>query len=873
MTIQNTSVESNHVGNGSTTVFAYGFKAYDEAHIKVEIDGVVQSTSSYSASGIGNDSGGSVTLNAAPASGAEIRIYRDTPRVQQTDYQTYGRFPSETHERRLDYLTAMIQEIFDDMLSSSGKNGRKWRKDQDANGYDLLNAGTIYGEVGDFDQLIIEGEDIFTYIDKESISRVSETPPEGVTREGTRWYKPSAATTYVWYYDESGDGFWVEEPVAAVDQAIDGTISFESTQDMVDGVFAITGQLAFNRERGNAPYALAPLGYVAQVGDVVAADGRVWALQLSGGALVEWFGAKGNDVDNDTSAFQDAASRSQKLILFPNKTYRVEGLDLSGKRVDGNGATLKLVSGSSSRYIVGNFTASVLYLKDLTADASEGVLGNYAVQIGSGGLNAKGCVFTGAQNISGFGDGVVIASSNLESRILDCFFTNNGGAGLSVQETPRMLVGNSTATGNGQTGFQFNNYDQTLTKKIRNVVVYGCTSDSNSNGFTFGNPYNDNDFTGDDFGWSNGVARNIIVDSCIATNNTTYGFALSMQVGGASNCVARENVFGGMLVNGDEIAINNCTITRNQTYGIDIGHGRNITMTGGEVSFNSTVGGSALLLEACTSVTVVGTLVFSNGTGSNAQIVINAVGGTGDGRYFPTRAGTLHLKCFVRVAASEIGMAVKDNPTNVIDENVYEGPTSATFTRVQAKAPNYVCRYNGRHSNSFTPTVSGNIAVFPDIANNLVLNTTDSLNSIEPYSYNYFKGKISYIEVSNGGSGYTVGGTTMTITGDGTGATLIPIINNGTIIGARVSDFGSGYTTASVTITGDGTGAAATATIGTPLFSGKEIGLSHNQAQTLVRAGAIVLNNPTNSDLNAPAAGYTTLIERFGQWLLKAKTY
>jgi hypothetical protein len=719
----------------------------------------------------------------------------------------------------------------------------------------------------------------------------TDTPSQTPTVRGSNTLTDSAGFIYApidgqvfrfngdtWFpspFGDSGEGLYQFNGTSwdFYDRVENIITTYADTATMQAASPSALGQRAENRERGYAQYELKDLDYVPLPGDITAANGRIWALQLNGGANVSWFGAVGDDVVNDTTAFVNAASRSQKLILTPNKTYRVEGLDLSGKHVEGNGSTLKLVAGSSSRYVVGNFTTSVLYLRDLIADASEGSLGNYAVQIGSGALNAKGCTFTGAQNISGFGDGVVLASSNLESRILDCFFTDNGGAGLSVQETPRMLVGNCTATGNSQTGFQFNNYDQTLTKKIRNVVTYGCVSNSNNNGFTYGNPYNDNDFTGDDFGWSNGVARNIVVDSCIATNNTTYGFALSMQVGGMSNCVARENVFGGVLVNGDEIGINNCLITRNQTYGIDIGHGRNVTMTGGEVSFNSTSGGSALLLEACTSITVDGTHVFSNGTGTSAQIVINAVGGTGDGRYFPSRAGTLHLKCFVRVGASEIGMAVKDNPTNVIDENIYEGPTSATFTRVQAKSPNYTSRYNGRHSNSFVPTVTNNVAVFPDIANNLVLNTTDSLNSIEPYSYNYFKDKVAYIEVSNGGSGYTVGNTTMTITGDGTGAVLLPIINNGVIIGARVDAFGSGYTTASVTITGDGTGAAAAASVGIPLFSGKEVGLSHNQAQTLVRAGAIVLNSPTASDINAPAAGYTTLVERFGQWLLKSKNY
>ena len=192
---------------------------------------------------------------------------------------------------------------------------------------------------------------------------------------------------------------------------------------------------------------------------------------------------------------------------------------------------------------------------------------------------------------------------------------------------------------------------------------------------------------------------------------------------------------------------------------------------------------------------------------------------------------------------------------------------------MQSKTQNYVLNYNGKQSNSFTPTVTSNVAVFPDIARNLVLNTTDSLNSIEPYSYNYFKDKVAYIEVSNGGSGYTVGSTTMTIVGDGAGATLLPIINNGAIVGARVESFGSGYTTATVSIVGDGTGAVATASVGIDLFYGKEIGLSHNQPQTLVRAGDIILNNPANTDLSAVAAGYTTLVERFGQWLLISKNY
>lgn len=605
--------------------------------------------------------------------------------------------------------------------------------------------------------------------------------------------------------------------------------------------------------------------------------GRKWSyVGIVGTSKMEsYVEAMGGFTGQNVSAILSLlANNGISAILQKGESYFSESANFSNGTLYGNGATLELPVSSTARNVINTSTTSVCKLFNTVFSAANGTVGNYCVQINSGGIEAHGCTFIDAQNIAGYGDGVVIASSNLESKFLNCTFSNNGSNGLSVQESPQIVVRSCQALNNTATGFNFNNYDGSLTKSINNITISDCRSRLNgANGFVFGNPYNDNDFTGDDFGWSNGVVNTVMIDGCTADNNTTYGFVLSMSIGTISNCIAKENTFGGVLVNGDEISIDGCLITRNDTFGIDIGHGRNITMTGGEVSFNSTSGGSPLLIESSVNVSVVGTSVFSNGNGTQSQVVINAVGGTGSGEFFPSIATNIYLKCQVSVGANEVGLAVRDNPVKVTDANIYDGPTSAVFTRVQSKTQNYVLDYNGKQSNSFTPTVTSNVAVFPDIAKNLVLNTTDNLNSIEPYSYNYFKDKVAYIEVSNGGSGYTVGSTTMTIVGDGAGATLLPIINNGVIVGARVESFGSGYTAATVSIVGDGTSAAATASVGIGLFYGKEIGLSHNQPQTLVRAGDIILNNPANADLSAVAAGYTTLVERFGQWLLKSKNY
>lgn len=75
-------------------------------------------------------------------------------------------------------------------------------------------------------------------------------------------------------------------------------------------------------------------------------------------------------------------------------------------------------------------------------------------------------------------------------------------------------------------------------------------------------------------------------------------------------------------------------------------------------------------------------------------------------------------------------------------------------------------------------------------------------------------GKIDFIKITNVGSGYS-STPSVTITGDGTGASATAIRDAGsnTITGISITSGGSGYTYANVTITGTGSNAAATAII------------------------------------------------------------
>lgn len=71
-------------------------------------------------------------------------------------------------------------------------------------------------------------------------------------------------------------------------------------------------------------------------------------------------------------------------------------------------------------------------------------------------------------------------------------------------------------------------------------------------------------------------------------------------------------------------------------------------------------------------------------------------------------------------------------------------------------------------------------------------------------------GSISYIQITDGGSGY--GSTpTVTVTGDGTGATATAVVNAGVVTGVNITTPGTGYTFATVIISGGSPSSAATA--------------------------------------------------------------
>lgn len=109
------STETNRVdgtGNGSATAYTYTFKITDKTHLKVYVNGTLKTVDTdYTVSGVGSDSGGTVTFTTAPTSGHRVIILREVPLTQVTTYTNAGKFPAASHEATLDKLTMAIQQL------------------------------------------------------------------------------------------------------------------------------------------------------------------------------------------------------------------------------------------------------------------------------------------------------------------------------------------------------------------------------------------------------------------------------------------------------------------------------------------------------------------------------------------------------------------------------------------------------------------------------------------------------------------------------------------------------------------------------------------------------------------------------------------
>jgi hypothetical protein len=125
MTVTNTTLRNDYLGNGTNTVYAFTFIVLNQVGqvsdpytiqvITVDLNGVetvrIQNTD-YTVQ-LGTDGLGTVTFTTAPISNHKITLLSNVPATQETDYIKSGtdKFPAESHEKALDKLTLIAKQF------------------------------------------------------------------------------------------------------------------------------------------------------------------------------------------------------------------------------------------------------------------------------------------------------------------------------------------------------------------------------------------------------------------------------------------------------------------------------------------------------------------------------------------------------------------------------------------------------------------------------------------------------------------------------------------------------------------------------------------------------------------------------------------
>lgn len=112
MTVTTTNSRITYVGDGITTAFPFPYYFLLATDIKIYVSGV-QLLTGYTVTGAGVPAGGSVAISPAPAVGAPIILLRDPDAFQNTVLPPNDPFPAKAVETGLDKLTMLAQRIVD----------------------------------------------------------------------------------------------------------------------------------------------------------------------------------------------------------------------------------------------------------------------------------------------------------------------------------------------------------------------------------------------------------------------------------------------------------------------------------------------------------------------------------------------------------------------------------------------------------------------------------------------------------------------------------------------------------------------------------------------------------------------------------------
>jgi parallel beta-helix repeat protein len=606
------------------------------------------------------------------------------------------------------------------------------------------------------------------------------------------------------------------------------------------------------------------------------------ATKLNGivGISVLQFGATGDGVTDDRAAIQ-AALDSNYCIEFPPGTYAIsDALTVNGvskKLFSLANATIKRTSGSAATsllYVSNNGTVEV---DGITFDGTKSTNSNplHLVNVYQSSYSKfTNCIFQNAKAVGAtYGSGLIFtgnlvsaASHSVES----CRFTGNDTCGLQAFQVQNLLIDDNYVHAN-QNGIRIDNMDLTFTQKNRGVVISNNICDSNSGvGIVVANYIENNIEASPIYGFANLESSDVVISANTCRYNGTYGIIAQGEriavIGNVCSFNSTSVAYAGGI--GMSAAYSVCTGNSSQNniaYGIDAGGSTNCIISSNAVNNNTTVGINVGGTQNC--------IVSENNLFSNpVQIYVQNWENDGTGKAFPSACDSLIIaNNTISNSGAQEGIKVVDGVTNItIQNNRFLGSNAAAYLILVAKSAvvsgNSIPAYISRQI-----SVNGSGQMFvPDVMESCF---TDSTTTVQTLGFSSMEviglQGVAWIEVTNGGSGYTTppiisfsGG------GGGAGAAAQAFVRNGQVVGIHMTNYGSGYSSTPTVVFSYGS-AAATAFVGVRLPDDRNLTVYAKQAQTFNRLSSYTYTNienksQTNTSLAARCA--VQLKSLFGQW-------
>lgn len=212
MTVASTTRLAKYTLNGVTTVFPVPFYFIENAHLTVwtlenDLPHPLVEGTDYTVTGAGDEDGGSLTTLTARDDGV-LYIARVVPLTQLTDYPPNTPFPATSHERALDKLTMIVQQLQAAVSAALAPDPLDPDGPFDAHGKRIINLGDPIGETD-----AVNLRTLWTNI-AGVVSNGLLVDPQiwKLTPDGTKkvFYLPGADITQTEFYDVLVDGTMIE---------------------------------------------------------------------------------------------------------------------------------------------------------------------------------------------------------------------------------------------------------------------------------------------------------------------------------------------------------------------------------------------------------------------------------------------------------------------------------------------------------------------------------------------------------------------------------------------------------------------------------------------------------------------------------------